>query len=84
MIDDQVLEEPEDEEEEEEGSPEEELSSELERLIEVLLPPIGEEDIERLKQDLKPPVSYRDEMIEKIAAAIERGKARQNQNESID
>jgi len=84
MIDDQVLEEPEDEEEDEEGSPEEELSSELERLMEVLLPPVGDEDIERLKQDLKPPVSYRDEMIEKIAAAIERGKARQNQNESID
>ncbi|MDP2883705.1 MAG: hypothetical protein Q8P51_01620 [Ignavibacteria bacterium] len=81
MIDDQVLEEPEEEEENEE---EIQLQSEIERLIELLLPPASEQDIEHLAESLNPPPDPRSELIEKIVAAIERGKARQDQNDSID
>ncbi|MGA3245848.1 MAG: hypothetical protein ABSE41_14620 [Bacteroidota bacterium] len=81
MIDDQILEDPENEEEE--GNQEEDLRSEIERLLEVLLPPMSDQDIERLQQDLEPVAFPGEGMIEKIAAAIERGRGARSGNDSI-
>ena len=83
MLDDQILEEPDSEEEEEEPSQEERLAFELERLAKALLPPVGEQEIEELLRDLGPLASAREELIEKITAAIERGNAALNKDNNI-
>lgn len=83
MMDDQVIENPEEEEEhereeeEEETDGELELQSEIEKLIEVMLPPISDKDIDALALHLEPLPPPREEMIEKIIAAIVQGKTKQ-------
>ena len=82
-MDDQVIENPEEEEEhekeeeEEETLEEEELQSEVERLIEVMIPPISDQELEELESQVPLLPQIREEMIAKIASAIERGTIKQ-------
>jgi hypothetical protein len=76
VIDDPELEEQE-EEEEEEADEKVELQSEIGRLIEVMIPPVTDQDIVDLALHLKPLSSPRDEMFERIIEAIKQGKTKQ-------
>ena len=78
MLDDQVLNDPDDEDEEDEetdgtsAGEVETLQSELERLIEVMLPPVTEQEIEGFESQSQ--ALLRTEMMAKFESAIARAK----------